>query len=83
MKPVYLEITAQEKERSFLESLGIELGDYNESLGAFENCKADKLSLDSLKHYWGRIVWAEVDPEFGLLRAPEFLSVSNKNRAVG
>ena len=40
-----------------LESLGVELGAYDELFEGFEECRVCEETVDRLNPYWGRFVW--------------------------
>ena len=40
-----------------LQSLGVQLGPYNDEEGCFDNCFVDHDTMDQLNEYWGRFYW--------------------------
>src|SRR5215213_4132108 len=50
-------ICAEECDRPVLESLGVEMGCYEEMMGTFENCVVGEAAYEVLQSHWGRFVW--------------------------
>lgn len=55
-------IIASPDDRLELEVLGVELGDWDQETGCFENCKVPAPALEKLDRYWGRFTWG-LEPE--------------------
>ena len=50
-------ISADLKDGPLLESLGVELGAYDELFEGFEECRVCEETVNKLLPYWGRFVW--------------------------
>jgi len=66
-------IAADERDRLFLESLGVELGSYSDELGHFI-ARVPAPALDALQDYWGSFVWGLHVHEFECLRDSRVLN---------
>ena len=50
-------ISANVEDGPLLESLGVELGAYDELFEGFEECHVCEETVNRLDPYWGRFVW--------------------------
>ena len=50
-------ISANLEDGPLLESLGVELGDYDTLFEGFEECRVCDETVSKLLPYWGRFVW--------------------------
>lgn len=50
-------ISASLADGPLLESLGVELGAYDELFESFEECRVRDETVNKLLPYWGRFVW--------------------------
>ena len=50
-------ICGKPEDKEFLESLGIEVGPYDEAQKQFVDCKVSEEALSKLDSHWGRFIW--------------------------
>jgi hypothetical protein len=50
-------ISANLEDGPLLESLGVELGAYDELFEGFEECRVCEETVNRLRPYWGQFVW--------------------------